>query len=109
MISFITKSAAVASLAIAARPCIALGAAHAQTASVQISDLNMSRPAQVQEFNNRVDQAADQFCAGYTDPRNLNGVAACKSGVRAELQEKAAAVQLSADQAKVGAMSVASR
>lgn len=109
MQNFITRSAAVASLAIAALPFIALGAAHAQTASVQISDLNTSRPAQVQEFNNRVDQAADQFCAGYTDPRNLNGVAACKSGVRAELQEKVAAAQLSADQAKLGALTVASR
>ena len=109
MLSLIAKSAAVATLAVAALPFIALGSAHAQTATVQISDLSMSRPVQVQEFKNRVDQAADQFCAGYTDPRNLNGVAACKSGVRAELEEKAAAAQLSADQALVGAMTVASR
>ena len=89
MENFITKSAAVASLAIAALPFIALGVAHAQTATVRISDLNLSRPSQVQVFNGRVEQAAERFCAGYTDPRNLNAVGACKSGVRLEMQEKA--------------------
>jgi len=109
MFDLITKSAAVASLAIAALPFIALGSAHAQTATVRISDLNMSRPSQVQVFNGRVERAADRFCASHADPRNLNSVAACKAGVRAELQEKAAAAQLSTDQATVAAMTMASR
>ena len=99
MFAFITKSAATASLALAALPFIALGAAHAQPATVRISDLNMSRPAQVQVFNARVERAADKFCAGYADARELNRVAACKAGVRAELNEKA----------KLASVTVASR
>ncbi len=109
MFDFIAKSAAVASLAIAALPFIALGSAHAQTATVRISDLNLSRPAQVQVFNGRVERAASTFCASHADPRNLNSVAACKAGVRAELKEKAASAQFATDQATIADMTVASR
>ena len=105
MLSFITKSAAIASLAIAAIPFVALGsAAHAQT--VRISDLDMSRSAQVQVFNGRVERAADQFCSRTVDARALDRMAACKAGVRAEMKEKAAAAQLTTDQARLGAMTV---
>ena len=94
MFEVIAKSAAIASLAIAALPFIALGAAHAQTATVRVSDLSLSRPAHVQVLNGRIDQAADKFCADYADQRDLGRVAACKSAVRAELQEKAKAASV---------------
>ena len=99
------KSALVAALAVT--PMLALSTAHAQSVAVRISDLDLSRPTQAQEFKARVAQAADKFCGNFADQRNLNRVAACKSGVRDEMNEKAASHGL--QQAKNGSMSVASR
>jgi UrcA family protein len=89
MTSFVEKTATVAMYALAALPFIALGfSAHAETATVKISDLNMSQPAQVQTFDRRVDQAAHQICASYAAPSNLGPSAACTAAVRAEAQDK---------------------
>ena len=99
------KSALVAALAVT--PMLALSSAHAQSVAVRISDLDLSRPAQAQEFKARVAQAADKFCGSYTDQRNLSRVAACKHGVRDEMQEKAASHGY--QQARSGSMTVATR
>ena len=93
MSKFVEKTAAVAMYALAALPFIALGVARAEPATVRISDLNMSRPAHVQVFNDRVEHAANHICANYADRRNLTGVAACTSAVRAEAADKLALVQ----------------
>ncbi len=102
MMSIVNKTAIAATLGLAALPWIALSVAHAQPATVQISDLTQGTPAQVETFNRRVDQAANQLCAGRADPRNLEQTAACKAAVHEEADAKFA-------EAKSGSMAVASR
>ena len=86
--SFIAKTANIALYALAALPFIAISMAHAEPATVKISDLNMSQPAHVEQFNSRVEKAANQVCASYTERRDLTQSAACTSAVRAEAVEK---------------------
>ena len=94
MTNIVSNITNTALLGVALLPWIALSAAHAEPATVKISDLNMSRPANVATFNARVDRAADKFCASYADPRNLTASAACKSGVRAEAEGKLSQAQV---------------
>jgi UrcA family protein len=87
MTSFVEKTATIALYALAALPFIAMSVAHAQPATVKISDLNMSQPAQVQEYDHRVNEAARQLCSS-VDRRDLDQQAACTSAVRAEAKDK---------------------
>jgi UrcA family protein len=105
MSNFVAKTANVALFAVAALPFIALATARAEPVTVKVSDLNMARPAQVQEFNARVDHAANQICSSYTDNgRNLTANAACSSAVRAEAQD-----QLAQRQSQSASVTMASR
>jgi UrcA family protein len=91
MTSLINKTATVALYALAALPLIAVSMARAEPATIKVSDLsNMSQPAQVQQFNARVDRAAEQVCANYAERREMNLTAACTSAVRAEAADKLA-------------------
>ena len=101
MIALINKTTAVAGLALAALPFVALGFAHAATptATIKIADLNLSRPADVRVFEQRVDSAAGKLCSDYVA---LGANAACRHAVRAEAADKLAAAQS-------GSVSVASR
>ncbi len=105
MSNFVANIATAATLGVALLPWIALGAAHAEPATVKISDLNLSRPAQVAIFNARVDRAAGKVCVSYAEPRNLDASAACKHAVRAEADSKLSQVVAAND----GRMSLASR
>ncbi len=89
MIALINKTAAVAGLALAALPFVALGFAHAAPAqaTIRIGDLNMSRPADVRIFEQRVDRAADRMCSSYVALADRN---VCKRAVRAEAMDKLA-------------------
>jgi UrcA family protein len=101
--SMIEKTATFALYALAALPFIALSVAHAEPATVKISDLNLSQPAQVQEYNARVEHAAAQVCASI-DARDLDRQQACKEAVRAEAQD-----QLTRMQAQAATVTMASR
>ncbi len=104
--ALVARTANAAMYALAALPFIALAfAAHAEPATVKISDLNMSQPAQVEQFNQRVDHAVHQVCSSYASPRDLTMSAACASAVRAEAADKLSQAQ----QQAAGSMSVASR
>ena len=87
MIALINKTAAVAGLALAALPFVALGFAHAAPApaTIKIGDLNLSRPADVRIFERRVDRVADRMCSS---DRSLSYRAVCKQAVRAEAMDK---------------------
>jgi UrcA family protein len=87
MSNIITKTATVALYALAALPFVAMSFAHAETATVKVSDLNMSQPAQVQQYDQRVDRAAHQLCDGYAQ-RDLGRGAACTQAVRSEAADK---------------------
>jgi UrcA family protein len=104
MSSVIAKTANVALFAVAALPFIAIATARAEPVTVKVSDLNMSRPAHVQEYNRRVDRAADELCAQTTDTLQLSRSASCAAAVRQEAAEK-----MSQRQAAANSMSVASR
>jgi UrcA family protein len=106
MTSLIAKTAEVALYALAALPLIVVGVSHAQTATVKISDLNMSQPAQVQTYENRVAKAAEKVCGAYTPARDLTQTAACTSAVRAEANDKLSQVEA---QQQSSAVNVASR
>ena len=88
MTNIVAKAATIALYAVAALPIIAVAVAHAEPVSVKVSDLNMSQPAQVQQFNQRVDTAARRICSNYADPRDIERNAACNSAVHAEAQDK---------------------
>jgi UrcA family protein len=102
--ALVAKTANLAMYALAALPIIALSTARAEPATVKISDLNLSRPAHVAQFNQRLDRATDQICAGYAERRNLTPAAACASAVRSEAMDK-----LSQAQRQTATVSVASR
>jgi len=102
MSNFVNKIAIVGTLGLAVLPWIALTSAHAQTAVVKVSDLAQGSPAQVALFESRVDQAAHKLCAGYVEARRLSQVAACKTAVRQEADEKFQAM-------KAGSISLAIR
>jgi UrcA family protein len=88
--SVVAKTAMIALYALAAMPFIAISMAHAEPATVKVSDLDFSRPAQVATFEQRVERAADQICAGYADPRELTRTAACHAAVQSEARDKLA-------------------
>ena len=87
MIALINKTTAVAGLALAALPFVALGFAHAAPApvAIKVGDLNLSRPADVRIFEQRVDRVADRMCSSY---RLLSPRAACEQAVRSEAMDK---------------------
>jgi len=77
---------------------------YAGTSFVKISDLNMARPAQVEEFNRRVERASDRICASYVDPRQLTATAACAQAVHDEANAK-----LNQRQSALSSMTMANR
>ena len=89
--------ASVATLFLAAIPALALsGAAHAAPAhhTVQISDLNLASPAGQRILAQRTEQVAADMCRTSGAERlSLSTVQSCKTAIRAEVAEKAAAVR----------------
>jgi UrcA family protein len=109
MSSFVAKVAGVATLGVALLPWIALSVARAEPATVKISDLNLSQPAAVAVLDARIARAADQVCASYATPQELNVSAACKHAVRAEAKDKVAAAEREAGEAKIAELTVVNR
>lgn len=93
MMSLITKFGAAAMMAAAVTPFIAVAAAHAQPVAVRVSDLNLSRPAQVAILNGRIEHVAHQICDSHADRRDIGTYGACVSAVRAEADAKVSAFQ----------------
>jgi len=86
MKTFAAHIAGVATLALAALPVAALSThAQAATARVHVADLNLASIDGVAAFHQRVAVAAKKICG---DEKNLGQQAACKAGVRSEVQEK---------------------
>jgi len=71
MTNFASKIAGVATLALTAR--------------VQVSDLNLASIDGVATLHQRVGAAAQQICG---EEKSIGQKAACKAGVRTEVQEK---------------------
>jgi UrcA family protein len=86
--TLLAKTANLSLLALAALPIFALSLAHAEPASIKISDLDTSRPADMRTFEARVDHAANQVCVRGPEGRDLDRVAACRQAVRAEAMDK---------------------
>ena len=105
MSSLISKIAGAALFVIAATPAVVITFAHAEPATIQVSDLDLSKASNVATFNIRVDHAAQKVCMGVVDQRNLNQLAACRDSVRAEAMDKLSAAQA----AKFASLTVASR
>ena len=105
MSKLISKIAGAALFGIAALPAFALTLAHAEPATIRVSDLDLSKASNVATFNIRVDQAAQKVCMGVVDQRNLNQLAACRASVRAEAMDKLSDAQA----AKFASLTVASR
>lgn len=87
MTNFASRIAGLATLALAALPVAALStAAHAApTARIHVADLNLASTDGVATFHQRVMVAANQVCGV---EKNLGLQAACRAGVRTEVQEK---------------------
>jgi UrcA family protein len=87
MKNFAAHFAGVATLALAVLPVAALTtAAHAApVARIQVADLNLASIDGVATLHSRVAAAANHFCS---DEKTLDQKAACKAGVRTEVQEK---------------------
>jgi UrcA family protein len=85
---------AIGALVMAATPFVALGGvAHAQTLSPQqimIADLDLSRPADVQQYNVRVERAAQRMCSDQVD---LSTASACREAIREEAAQKLDAIR----------------
>ena len=88
MNALLAKTANVSMLALAAMPLIAISFARAEPATVRISDLNLSRPADVRAFDRRVDHAATKVCSDVIDARQLDRSETCRQAVRAEAKDK---------------------
>ncbi|HEY5409675.1 MAG TPA: UrcA family protein [Caulobacteraceae bacterium] len=88
MNALLAKTANVSMLALAAMPLIAIGIARAEPATVRLSDLNMSRPADVRTFDARVERAANKVCADVVDARQLGRFEACRQAGHAEAKDK---------------------
>lgn len=87
MNTFTARFAALAALALAAVPVVAVGSANAQTvARITVSDLDFSRAEDVAVFNARVGNAQQQFCG--IQKRTLTDAANCRDAVRAEVIAK---------------------
>ncbi len=96
MNTLLSKTATLSLMAMAAFPMVSLAFAHAEPAAIRVSDLNMSRPADVRTLNVRVDQAAKKVCSSVVDGRELTRFDACLTAVRAEAREKIPALQAQA-------------
>ena len=91
MTNFAANISSAAMLALAALPIAALAtASHAET-RVQVSDINLLTPEGVATFNARAAAATQRYCIS---ERTLSGHSACVAGVKAELNEKMAAVRV---------------
>jgi UrcA family protein len=78
--------AGAATLALAVLPVAALSThAQAATARIHVADLNLASIDGVATLHQRVAVAGKQICG---DEKNLGQQAACKAGVRSEVQEK---------------------
>ena len=98
MKSFAAHIAGVATLALAVLPVAALSThAQAATARVQVADLNLASIDGVATFHQRVAIAAQQVCS---TEKGLGPQAACKAGVRTEVQEKLSQRQIMVASAK---------
>jgi UrcA family protein len=93
MSNFITKLTTAGYLVLAAVPVVALTAsvadAHPAAATVRIGDLDLGSKAGMTTFNQRVAIASNKLCS---DERSLSARETCAAGVRAEAQDKLAAV-----------------
>ena len=90
MTNFAAKISTAAMLALAALPIAALAtASHAET-RVHVADLNLATPQGMATFNKRAHYAASSYCA---EVMGLSARASCRTGVKAELSEKAAAIR----------------
>ena len=87
MKNYAAHIAGIATLALAVLPVAAIStqAVAAPIARVQVADLNLASIDGVAQFHQRVAVAAKQICGG---EKNLGQQAACKAGVRTEVQEK---------------------
>ncbi len=86
MKNFAAQVAGIATLALAALPLAAITtAAHAAPAHIRVADLNLASIDGVATLHSRVAAAASQMCAA---EKSLGQQAACKAGVRTEVQEK---------------------
>ena len=96
MNALLSKTANLSMLALAALPIVSLGFARAEPASVKLSDLNLSRPADVRTFHGRVGHAANKVCLSGAEARDLARLEACRTAVRAEAMDKASHAQIDA-------------
>jgi UrcA family protein len=96
MNTLLSKAATLSLLAMAALPTVSLAFAHAEPAAIRVSDLNMSRPADVRTLDVRVDHAANKVCSTGADARDLARFDNCLKAVRAEAHDKIPAVQAQA-------------
>ena len=84
MTNLIARIAAVAALALATVPVIAVGAAHAETRTViGVSDLDFARSSDVARFDRRVSHAAFKVCPS-AGRAGLRASAACQDDVKAQ-------------------------
>lgn len=102
MTDLLAKTANISLLALAALPMIAVTLAHAEPATIKVSDLNLARTADRNVFEARIDRAADQLCSS-VDLRDLSRQAACREAVRAEAVSKLPAAQAQARAAQPAA------
>ena len=84
MFNLMEKATNFGLLALAALPFVSLGTAHAQTATVKVSDLDLSRPAHVAMYEGRVAQAANKVCTVRVDIRDVADKAVCERAIRDE-------------------------
>lgn len=84
---------AIASLAMAALPTLALtSAAHAAPYAIKVSDLNLGDAKDQSTLQQRVNNAAASFCSDLGAPAGtrIENRTACESAARAEAMEKLA-------------------
>jgi UrcA family protein len=93
MKNYAAHVAGIATLALAVLPVAAIStqAVAAPVARVHVADLNLASIEGIATFHQRVAVAAHQICGA---ERNLGQQAACKAGVRTEVQEKLAQRQV---------------
>ena len=99
MNNLIAKFADAVTPALIALPmAIALSTvAHAEPMKVRVGDLDLASRAGQAAFAQRVDRAAQDFCAGQ---KSLSQHAACTAGISAEAQQKAASLETSSHYAQ---------
>jgi len=85
--------AAIATVFTAA-PAFAIGQ-DAKTASIQLDDLDLSRPADVRVLGHRVAAAKEAVCGSYAGARDgkEDQITACRAGVDRQLEPRLAAMR----------------